>query len=236
MTVRLACLCIVAAVFSGWLAAQTPECPDSPATETMADGVSAYSAGQYAKAAELFQSATQLDPSCTQAWLSLGNSFLKQVVPGADTPDNREFADKARQQFETVLGQQPENEQALAAIASIYLQQKRWDDAKAWYEKLTVVNRENKEAFFNLGVIAWNRTSPALSAARARLGMKPTDPGPVKDGEVRQDLHAKYEPAIEEGIEDLKRAIELEAEFDEAMSYLNLLYREKADLEESAEE
>ena len=218
------------------LAAQVPECPDSPASETMADAVSAYGNGEYAKAADLFETAARLDTSCIMAWLYAGNSYLKQVVPGADTPENRELAEKAREHFETVVSQQPENEQARAAIAQIYFDQKKWDDAKAAYEKLVEINRYNKEAFCQLGVIAWIRSSEARLEARAKLGMKPEDPGPIKDTAVRQALRDKYWPVIDDGIQDLKHAIETEAEYDAAMSYLNLLYREKADLEDSAEE
>ncbi len=36
---------------------------------------------------------------------------------------------------------------------------------------------------------------------------------------------------IEEGIDNLKKAIQLRPDYDDAMAYLNLMYREKADLE-----
>jgi tetratricopeptide (TPR) repeat protein len=235
MSIRVVFL-VLAAGGLGILPAQPQDCPGSPAADTMAEGAAAYNAAQYAKAAERFESATQLDPNCIMAWLYLGNSYLNQYVPGKDSPENREMAEKAREQFETVLGQQPENEPAMAGIALLYFQQKKWDDAKISYEKLTVVNEDNKQAFYRLGVIAFNRTSPALLEARAKLGMKPQDPGPIKDAGLRQGLRAQFLPAIEDGIERLQRAVEIEGEYQEAMTYLNLLYREKADLEDSAEE
>ena len=36
---------------------------------------------------------------------------------------------------------------------------------------------------------------------------------------------------VDEGITDLKKAIELKPDYDDAMAYLNLLYRQKADME-----
>jgi hypothetical protein len=36
---------------------------------------------------------------------------------------------------------------------------------------------------------------------------------------------------IEDGVSDLDRAIQLRADYDDAMAYMNLMYRERADLE-----
>jgi hypothetical protein len=41
---------------------------------------------------------------------------------------------------------------------------------------------------------------------------------------------------VDEGITNLQKAIELKPDYDDAMAYLNLLYRRKADMVESAEE
>jgi hypothetical protein len=41
---------------------------------------------------------------------------------------------------------------------------------------------------------------------------------------------------VDEGIAALQKAIELRADYDDAMAYLNLLYRRKADMVESADE
>jgi len=44
----------------------------------------------------------------------------------------------------------------------------------------------------------------------------------------------KYGPTIDEGIMNLNTAIQKRADYDDAMAYLNLLYRQKADTETSA--
>jgi len=41
---------------------------------------------------------------------------------------------------------------------------------------------------------------------------------------------------VDEGIASLQKAIQLRPDYDDAMAYLNLLYRRKADMVESAEE
>ena len=49
-------------------------------------------------------------------------------------------------------------------------------------------------------------------------------------------MSRKDGPLIDEGIADLQKAIQLRPDYDDAMAYLNLLYRRKADTVESADE
>jgi tetratricopeptide (TPR) repeat protein len=132
-----------------------------------------------------------------------------------------------------VLDQNPKNELAVASIASLLFNEKKLDDAQQWYQKLVALNPKNKEAYYTLGVIAWTKTFQPRMEARAKMGMKPEDPGPLKDKKVRAELAAKNGPIIEEGLKDLETSLKLDPEYDDAMSYENLLLREKADLEDS---
>jgi tetratricopeptide (TPR) repeat protein len=100
---------------------------------------------------------------------------------------------------------------------------------------MIAVNPKYKEAYYTLGVIAWTKTFQPRMEARAKLGMKPEDPGPLKDKKVRAELAAQNLPVVEEGIKHLETALEVDPEYDDAMAYMNLLYREKADLEETVE-
>lgn len=234
MTRRFVYLCFVclAPLFAQFV----PPCPGSPGSPDVAQGLTALKQAKYAEAAEHFESAVAMDASCTNARLYLATSYMNQYIPGSESPQNLQLADKARGQFEGVLAQQPENEEALSAMASLYFNQKKLDEAKAWYEKLTLVNHDNKEAFYTLGVIAWARSFTPRMEARSKLGMKPEDSGPLKDAEARSALRAKYLPVIQEGMDNLNRALEIDAEYDDAMAYLNLMYREKADLDNSPED
>jgi tetratricopeptide (TPR) repeat protein len=229
-------LCYSCLVLGAPLFAQLPVCPGSPAASEVNQGIKAYKDAQYAQAAEHLQAATQADPSCANARLYLGNAYMQQYIPGAESPENQALAEKAREQYEMVLDQQPENQQAMESIASLYFNRKKLDDAQVWYEKLAVVNPDNKAARYTLGVIAWTRSYRACTEARTKMGMKPDEPGPLKDAAMRQTLRARYLPVVQEGIDHLNRAIEIDAEYDDAMAYLNLLYRQKADLEDRAED
>ena len=79
-------------------------------------------------------------------------------------------------------------------------------------------------------MIAWAKWYPALMTARAELRMKPEDPGPLKDKKVKDELSAKYCAMIDDGIANLQKALDIDKEYDDAMAYMNLLIRERADL------
>ena len=66
--------------------------------------------------------------------------------------------------------------------------------------------------------------------------MRQEDPGPIKDKKVKAELKEKWEPVIEEGLKDLDKALEIDPEFDDAMTYENLLIRERAYLADNKEE
>jgi TonB family protein len=65
--------------------------------------------------------------------------------------------------------------------------------------------------------------------------MLPADPGPLPAPE-REELKAKYSPMLDEGIANLDRALQIDPQYADAMAYINLLIRERADLRETKQE
>jgi len=228
---NLAALAVVAA-----LAFATTGCEKLKARDNLNRGVQAYKSAQYTQAVELFEKAVQLDPNFPTARLYLAMAYYMQYIPGAESPENQQMADHALEQFQKVLAQEPKNDVATQSIASIYFNEKKWDDAEQWYKKATELNPKNKEGFYTLGVIAWTRWYKPWAEARAKLGMKPEDPGPIKDKKVREELKTQFLPVISAGLDNLQKALEVDKEYDDAMAYVNLLIRERADLDDSADE
>jgi hypothetical protein len=66
--------------------------------------------------------------------------------------------------------------------------------------------------------------------------MKPEDPGPIKDKKIREELKAKYDGVIDDGLKSLDLALQKDPEYVDAMAYENLLIRERADLSEDKRE
>src|SRR5258708_4800343 len=214
----------------------TTGCEKLKARDNLNKGVQAYKNAQYPAAVERFEQAVQLDPGFATARLYLAMAYYSQYIPGADSPENQQNADHAYSEFKKVLEQDPKNDIATQSIASLYFNQKKWDDAESWYKKSLELNPKSKEGYYTLGVIAWTRWFKPWAEARAKLGMKPEDPGPIKDKKVREELRTQYSAGIEEGLRNLQKALELDREYDDAMAYMNLLICERADLDDSPDQ
>jgi tetratricopeptide (TPR) repeat protein len=211
-------------------------CTELRARDQLNKGVNAFKNAQYPEAVEHFKVAAELDPTLITARLYLATAYMSQYIPGAESADNIEMANTAMAEFQNVLKTEPQNTIALASIASLHFHQKEFDEAEEWNLKLIEADPNYKEAYYSLGVIAWTKTFQPRMEARAELGMKPEDPGPLKDQKIREELAAKNLPIISSGLENLEKAIKVDPEYDDAMAYLNLLYRERADLMETKEE
>jgi tetratricopeptide (TPR) repeat protein len=235
---------LVAALVLGAVAIASSGCEKLRARDQLNKGVQAFKNAKYAESVENFKVAVELDPTFATARLYLATAYMSQYVPGSDSEENLRFATAAKQNFQLVLDRDANNAVALASMASLNYQEAggvqeldkkfaKLDEARAWYEKLVQVDPKNKEAWYSMGVISWAKWYPALNVARAELGMKPEDPGPLKDKKVREELRTKYSATIEDGIKNLTHALDIDQNYDDAMAYLNLLNRERADLAET---
>ena len=156
-------------------------CEKLKARDQLNKGVQAFKSAQYPIAVEDFKKAVEYDPTFATARLYLATAYMQQYIPGADSPENNQMAKAAYDQFQEVLARDPKNELAVASIASLLFSEKKLDDANEWYLKLISLNPKSKEAYYTLGVIAWTKALVSDGEARAKLGMKPEDPGPLKD-------------------------------------------------------
>ena len=218
-------------------------CNKLKARDNLNKGVNAFRAGQYTAAADAFKEAIDLDPELPAARLYLATAYMSQYVPGSDTPENRRNADSALDQFNQVLQADPGNLLATQSVANLYYQMKDLPKAQDWEKKVIGIDPKNKEAYYTLGVIAWTQFVPADREARASMEMSPESPGPLKSikaakgkTDPKADLKAKYWQSLTDGIEAEKKALDVDPEYENAMAYMNLLIRFRADLLDSKEE
>jgi len=210
-------------------------------------GIAAYKGAKYADAVELFKQAVALDGGNINGRLYLATAYMSQYIPGAESPENLQLAKQAKEEFNRVLEAHPNDATALASLASLSYQQaqgmpdldgklKKLDEAKEWYVKLITADPQNKEGFYSLAVIDWVKWYAAWMKARNDLGMKPEESGPLKDKKVKAELKDKYSSVIEDGIKNLEQALKIDPNYDDAMAYMNLLIRERADLDDNPDQ
>jgi len=214
----------------------TSGCQKLRARDNLNRGVQAFKATKYSDAVEYFKKAVDLDPDFPTARLYLATAYMSQYIPGADSPENKQYAQSAMEQFTKVLAANPKDLLATQSIANIYFQQKDWDKAEEWNRKVVAIDPNNKEAYYTLGVIPWTRFLSVDRQARIDEKMKPEDPGPLKDKKAREQLKADWMPKLDSGIDAEKQALKADPDYENAMAYMNLLIRYRADLLNTSDE
>jgi tetratricopeptide (TPR) repeat protein len=207
-------------------------CSRLKARDQLTKGVQAFKNARYEEAVNHFQNSIALDPSYDQAKLYLATAYSYQVVPNLDTPENLAVAKKALDGFQEILAQNPKDLGSLKQIASIYFNTKKLAEAKEYQKKVIEIDPKDAEAHYTIGVVDWMQ---AYQNARTILAAEgATDDGngnPKKSKGACQKLQEANGALVTEGLEYLNKAVEINPNYDDAMSYLNLSYRRKADLD-----
>jgi len=200
-------------------------------------------AAQYQSALAAYEEALRLDPSEKKLHKHIGIAYMGMYQPGSKHPKDLEFAQKAIDNLKTYAEAYPEDQKAREYLISMYLNSERFDDAIAfyqnemlkrnprdskamqslamlyfkkgdfengvkWLKKRLEVEGNNPEVYYLIGVQAWDRSYNF------------PDLDPTLRGQI-----------VEEGLQSLNKAVEMKPDYFEALSYINLLYREKAKME-----
>ena len=107
--------------------------------------------------------------------------------------------------FREYLQRNPADLPAVRSIAQLYAKQGNFNESLNWYEKITLLDSKNPEAFYIYGVVCYEKVAknpPADTAERLAI--------------------------IEKGKGALQRSIQLKPDYFESMAYLNLLFRQQA--------
>jgi len=216
-------------------------CNKLKARDQLNKGVVAYRNAEFAAAIEHFQRAVSMDPTLLNARLYLATAYAQEYVPGGDTPDNQKAGQQAIDAFGQVLQLDPTNSNALGSIGQIYYEMKNYDKAKEYQERLMKIQPNNPDPYYWIGVLNWLPCYKNDMMLRQQLNLiTPKDPAksdvlPPLPAKAVDQLAKQNSTLIDEGIQSLEKAIQLKPDYADAMSYLNLMYRQKADLETSAD-
>jgi len=206
-------------------------CAKLKARDHLNKGVQAFKNSKFEQAIDHFQQAVALDPTLINARLYLATALAQQYIPGVDAPDNNRFGEQAIDQYKQVLTTDPKNINSIKGIAYLYLQMKKFPLAKEFYKKASELDPNDPEPYYSVAVIDWTQTYVPRQEERAKLGMKPEESLPAKDKKVCATMKEQNTANVQEGIDNLNKALKLRPDYDDAMAYMNLMYRERADIQ-----
>jgi tetratricopeptide (TPR) repeat protein len=233
---------VVLAVVFGLSAAG---CAKLKARDDLNKGVEAYKNAQFDQAIEYFKDSAAHDPTLTNAKLYLAQAYAQQYIPGAPSDENKRNGEEAIAVWKEVLQDDPNNLTAIGGIGSMLynmasspFNRDTMEQAKQYQEKAISLNPSDAQAYYWVGVIDYwiaFRTNQQLrqdyndnDPKGKKKPIKPVDPLPDK---VRDQFIQQEGQTVDEGMSDLQHAIQIKSDYANAMAYLNLLFRQKADME-----
>jgi len=200
--------------FLAILALAATSCAKLQARDNLNKGVRAFRDAHYENAVNYFKQAVELDPDLTTAEIYLGTAYAQQFIPDGRGEDNAKYAQLAIQTFDDVLKRDPNNVNALAQLASIYQNTHELQKSHDYYMKYAQLDASDPVPFYAIGSLDWiivyDKNSPPPEDQQAKL--------------------------IDEGLANLDKALALNPDYDDAMTYKNLLYREKARLADNEDD
>ena len=201
-----------------------------------------YKAQKYEDAITHYKKVVQLDPSYREAWLNMGYAYRALFHPGSTHPKDLGYAtegiaafrkyldldpeseqarqyflefctsaekhDDAIQFFEAELQKKPDSPQMMKSLAGLYAKKGEAEKALEVWRKWTALEPRNAEAWYTIGVVSWERSYKNQT---------------ISNEERRQ--------VIQDGVDALGKALDIRPDYFDALSYMNLIYREKAKLE-----
>jgi tetratricopeptide (TPR) repeat protein len=108
--------------------------------------------------------------------------------------------------FQDLLKGDPTNGLYIGRLAEIYAKKGDFENALKWYQRKAEVEPRNKEAWYTIGVVCWERSYRG---------------GPLVSDTERQQVVAT-------GMEAIDKALALDPEYFEALAYKKLLYLEES--------
>jgi tetratricopeptide (TPR) repeat protein len=235
----LAALLILAFAASG--------CNKLKARDLLNKGVAAFKNGQSDAAIEDFKQAKEADPDLMNARLYLATAYASLYIPGAPSAENLARGNQAIAEFKEVLEKDPNSLSALDNLGSIYFlmggqpfDPKKFEESKKYHQRHIQMKPEDPEPYYWIGVIDWTlafrgNAEMRMDYNKNNIKKQVRDDDPLPQA-VRGPYVEKYGALVDEGISDLQKAISIKPDYDDAMAYLNLLYRRKADMAASQEE
>jgi tetratricopeptide (TPR) repeat protein len=215
------------------------------ARTVLAQGVESFKNGNYDEAIKAFSQAKQLDPNFLNARLYLATTYASIYIPGAPSDENRKNGQAAVDEFSGVLDLDPNNLSAIDGMGAILFQMagtpydpKMFEASKSYHKRHEELQPDDPEPYYWVGVINWTLAFHANGEYRAEFNRTEghlEDSGPLPEP-LREKYATEYGALIEEGIDSMKHAMALRPDYDDAMAYLNLLFRRKADFVADDEE
>jgi tetratricopeptide (TPR) repeat protein len=229
---------VVAVLILAPLALGLTGCQKFQARMELKRGNDLYADEVYKEAIAQFQKGLALDPSATFAWRSVGLAAMALYRPGVETPENRQYAETAVDAFKKYLAAFPKDEKVEEYLITTLINAKKYDEALSRLK--TQGQKDPTKAGVDGVIVATLTKAGRLEEAYTWAKRRP-DPTILYGISVAAWDKAYNDPMLDKasrgkfvdlGLEAAAHSLRLKSDYYEAMTYYNLLFREKAKLED----
>jgi tetratricopeptide (TPR) repeat protein len=168
-------------------------------------------------------------------------AYQTQYIPGAPSEENKRMADEAIKQYDDILSRDQNNLSAIDNMGSLLYNManppfspETYEKSKQFHLKHIALSPNDADPYYWVGLIDWTLSWHANQQLRADYNhahaTKQIHDDQPLPADLREQFTAKNSAMVEDGINSMKKAIERRADYDDAMAYMSLLYRQKSDM------
>ena len=231
-----------AAAFLLLLVAFSTGCDKLKARMEVKKGNEFFKAGQYQAALASYQLAQKLDPSQKKLLRNIGMTYMAMYQPGSKHPKDLEFAGKAIENLKAYIVAYPDDKRAREFLVSMFLSLDRYDDAIAFYQDRLQADPKDAKAMGSIAAMYFKKGDfdKGVEWLQKRAAVEPDSTEPYLMIGVQAWDRSYHYPDIDaatrtkivdQGLEALDKILKKDPNNFDALTYINLLYREKAKVE-----
>jgi TonB family protein len=176
-----------------------------------------------------------------------GDIAFRQYRPNELAQENLKLANEAYTNFKSQLDSNPNDAATVEKLGILLFQMAgfpfdlaKFEESKKYYQRQIALLPNDPDPYFMVGCIDWTLAFRAYAEMRSsnnteHLGSRVRDSDTLPSP-LRIDYASRYAPTVNEGIENVEKALSLSPDDRDALAFLSLLYRRKADMVESETE
>ena len=217
-------------------------CNKIKSKQAVKEGNEYFKAQKYETALAKYQEALRLDPDEVKLKKNIGLAYMGLYQPGSKHQKDLEYASRAIENLKEYVTAHPEDKKAREFLVSMYLATDRYDDAIVFYEQMLKSDPKDSRAMGSIASMYFKKGDfdKGMEWQRKVAEAEGNKPDPwIMIGVQAWDRSYHYpdlDPTtrahiVDEGMQALQKAQQIKPDSFEALTYINLLWREKAKME-----